>query len=158
MKIRNKKRNIWHPGPGVSRRRFLQISGATAGTAALGLTFAPAALGGPANQKVLVYVFLRGGIDGLSLLPPVDDPDYGHLVDARDRTLVDILDSDPGRRPIPLNNGQRAWAWVSILTAAAWPTFTTTTGSPSCKRPGIHPGPSPAAISTPRKRSNWASR
>ncbi len=106
MKIRNKKRNTWHPGPGVSRRRFLQISGATAGTAALGLTFAPSALGGPANQKVLVYVFLRGGIDGLSLLPPVDGPDYGHLVNARDRTLVDINDSDPGRRPIPLNNGQ----------------------------------------------------
>ena len=106
MKIRNKKRNTWHSGPGVSRRRFLQISGATAGTAALGLTFAPSALGGPANQKVLVYVFLRGGIDGLSLLPPVEGPDYGHLVDARDRTLVDIDDSDTTRRPIPLNNGQ----------------------------------------------------
>lgn len=73
----------------------------------MGLTFAPSALGGTADQKVLVYFFLRGGIDGLSLLPPIDGPDYGHLVDARERTLVNINDSDSSRRPIPLSNGQR---------------------------------------------------
>ena len=106
MKTPGKKRIIRHPGSRLSRRRFLQMSGAAAGTAAMGLTFAPSALGGPANQKVLVYVFLRGGIDGLSLLPPIDGTDYGHYVDARDRTLVDINDSDSTRRPIPLINGQ----------------------------------------------------
>lgn len=107
MKIPPKKRILRHLDPTLSRRRFLQMSGAAAGTAALGLTFTPAALGsGAANRKVLVYVFLRGGIDGLCLLPPIDGDDYGHYRDARDRTFVDINDSDPARRPIPLNNGQ----------------------------------------------------
>jgi uncharacterized protein (DUF1501 family) len=90
----------------LSRRRFLQMSGLAAGTAAMGLTFAPSAMGGSSSRNVLVYVFLRGGIDGLALLPPVSGLDYGHLVDARDRTLVDINDSDASRRPLPLVNGQ----------------------------------------------------
>ena len=106
MKPPMKKRIIRHLEPILSRRRFLQMSSAAAGTAAMGLTFAPPVLGGPADQEVLVYVFLRGGIDGLSLLPPVDEPDYGHYMDARDRTRVDINDSDSARRPIPLDNGQ----------------------------------------------------
>ncbi|MEX0915423.1 MAG: DUF1501 domain-containing protein [Wenzhouxiangellaceae bacterium] len=106
MSIPKKKRIIRHLHPVLSRRRFLQMSGAAAGTAALGLTFAPSALGGAADQKVLIYVFLRGGTDGLSLLPPVNGADYGHYRDARDRTLVDINDSDSNRRPIPLINGQ----------------------------------------------------
>jgi len=101
-----KKRMLKHLNPRLTRRRLLQVSGAAAGTAALGLTFAPSAMGGSTNQKVLVYIFLRGGIDGLSLLPPVDGPDYGYYMDARDRTLVDINDSDVGNRPIPLVNGQ----------------------------------------------------
>jgi len=101
-----KKRLIRHLDPILSRRRFLQMSGAAAGTAALGLTFAPSALGGSADQTVLVYFFLRGGIDGLSLLPPINGPDYGHYATARDRTFIDINDSDSAQRPIPLSNGQ----------------------------------------------------
>ncbi len=88
-----------------NRRRFLQASGFAAGLASMNLTFAPRAFSATARQKTLVYVFLRGGIDGLSLLPPIDGADYGHLVDARDRTLVDINDSDADRRPIQLANG-----------------------------------------------------
>ena len=107
MKTPMKKRIIRHLEPILSRRRFLQMSGAAAGTAAMGLTFAPPVLGGTTDQKVLVYVFLRGGIDGLSLLPPIDGPDYGHYASARDRTFIDINDSDSTRRPIPLSNGQR---------------------------------------------------
>jgi len=106
MKHSRKNRVLRHLDPTLSRRRFLQMSGAAAGSAALGLTFAPSALGGSTNRKVLVYVFLRGGIDGLSLLPPVSGADYGHYVDARDRTLVNINDADSGRRPIPLANGE----------------------------------------------------
>ncbi len=100
------KRILRHLNPGLSRRRFLQISGAAASTAALGLTFAPPSFGGSADQKTLVYIFLRGGMDGLSLLPPVAGADYGYYMDARDRTRIDINDSDPARRPIPLANGQ----------------------------------------------------
>jgi uncharacterized protein (DUF1501 family) len=106
MKTSLKKRILRRRELDLSRRRFLQMSGLAAGTAAMGLTFAPTALGGPANQKVLVYVFLRGGIDGLALLPPIDGPDYGHLVDARDRTLVDINTDNIDERPIWLSNGQ----------------------------------------------------
>ena len=106
MKISLKKRIIQHLETNLARRRFLQMSGLAAGSAAMGLTFAPSALGGSMNRKVLVYVFLRGGIDGLSLLPPIDGLDYGHLVDARDATLVDINASDSARRPIPLSNGE----------------------------------------------------
>ena len=101
-----KKRILRHLNPKFSRRRFLQMSGAAAGTAALGLSFAQPTFGGSAGQKVLVYVFLRCGIDGLSLLPPIAGADYGFYVDARDRTLVDINDSDVANRPIPLVNGQ----------------------------------------------------
>jgi len=107
MNHSTKKRRIRHFGPGVSRRRFLQMSGAAAGSAAMGIGFSPSALGGSPNQKVLVYVFLRGGIDGLSLLPPIDGPDYIHYRDARDRTFIDINDSDTSRVPIDLvNNNQ----------------------------------------------------
>lgn len=106
MKTPVSKRLIRHLDPLLSRRRFLQLSGVAAGTAALGLGFSPPALGGSANQKVLVYVFLRGGMDGLSLLPPVNGADYAHYLDARDEILVDINDPDSTRRPIPLGNGQ----------------------------------------------------
>jgi uncharacterized protein (DUF1501 family) len=88
-----------------NRRRFLQASGIAAGLASMNLTFAPQGLAAPSRQKTLVYVFLRGGIDGLSLLPPIDGADYGHYVDARDRTLIDINSSNAEQRPIPLTNG-----------------------------------------------------
>lgn len=101
-----KKRNLEHLKAVLTRRQFLQVSGAAAGAATMNLTFTPRVFAGSGSQKVIVYLFLRGGIDGLALLPPVAGPDYGHLVDARDRTLVDINDSDPARRPIPLANGQ----------------------------------------------------
>jgi len=101
-----KKQNLEHLKAVLTRRQFLQVSGAAAGAATMNLTFTPRVFAGSGSQKVIVYLFLRGGIDGLALLPPVAGPDYGHLVDARDRTLVDINDSDPARRPIPLVNGQ----------------------------------------------------
>jgi len=92
----------------LSRRDFLKLSGAATGAATMNLSFAPKVFAGGGGQKVLVYVFLRGGIDGLALLPPIDGPDYGHLLDARrpGRTLIDINDSDSSRRPRDLPNGQ----------------------------------------------------
>ena len=35
------------------------------------------------NRETLVVVFLRGGMDGLSLLPPIDGEDRGHYENAR---------------------------------------------------------------------------
>src|SRR6056297_3181892 len=91
----------------LTRRQFLQVSGAAAGAATMNLSFVPRVFAGGSTQKVLVYVFLRGGVDGLAL-PPIDGPDYGHLVDARreGRTRVDINDSEPSRRPLTMPDGQ----------------------------------------------------
>jgi len=62
----------------VNRRFFLKSSG----LAMLGLGFAPrflsramAAQTAP-NRKILVAIFQRGGADGLSMVPPVEDPAY----------------------------------------------------------------------------------
>ncbi|AKS43286.1 DUF1501 domain-containing protein [Wenzhouxiangella marina] len=101
-----KRRSLKEIKAALTRRQFLKLTGATAGAATMNLSFAPRALAGGGGQKVLVYLFLRGGIDGLALLPPINGSDHTHLVDARDRTLVNIDDSDPARRPIPLANGQ----------------------------------------------------
>ena len=103
-----KKRTLEDLKRVLTRRQFLQVSGAAAGAATMNLSFVPRVFAGGSTQKVLVYVFLRGGIDGLALLPPIDGPDYGHLIDARreGRTRVDINDSDPSRRALTMPNGQ----------------------------------------------------
>jgi uncharacterized protein (DUF1501 family) len=63
----------------VSRRVFLK----GAGLAALGVGAAPSGLlervaraSSPSRNKVLVHVFLRGGVDGLCFVAPYGDPDY----------------------------------------------------------------------------------
>lgn len=57
----------------TNRRQFLFASGGAALTAALPLRVAFGALPG---ERRLVLVLLRGGLDGLSALPPLGDPDY----------------------------------------------------------------------------------
>ncbi len=57
-------------------RRTLLRSLALFGVSASGLT---KALAQPASKKTLVVVFLRGGVDGLSMVPPVGDPAYATL-------------------------------------------------------------------------------
>ncbi len=78
----------------VTRRGFLVgCSAAIAGLA--GSRFNPAAFGDPAlNQEIMIAVFLRGGMDGLHLLPPIDGIDRGHYQAARP-TLA-IPTSGPG--------------------------------------------------------------
>ena len=62
----------------IDRRFFLKSSG----LAMLGIGFAPgflsralAARASP-NKKVLIAIFQRGGADGLSMVPPIGDPQY----------------------------------------------------------------------------------
>lgn len=86
----NVKNKIVVPNP--SRRRFFRQSLAVGGAATLGLGFhslaSAQAIGG--RRKTLVYVFLRGGNDGLSLVVPrqtgVLQAPYN---EARDATRVD---------------------------------------------------------------------
>lgn len=93
-------------GPVLSldRRGFLGGAGAALGASALGLGFAPKPAYAANANKTLVYIFLRGGMDGLSLVPPISGVDYNtHYRDARDRTFIDINDSDAIDRPIDLD-------------------------------------------------------
>ena len=76
-----------NPHLGISRRTFLGGLGLAAASLPLGLGFSPTA-GAGTPRRTLVYVFLRGGIDGLSLVVPTNGVDRGHYVDARDRTIV----------------------------------------------------------------------
>ena len=63
----------------LTRRRFLQWAGATGLAAAAPLGTPRVALGlpgDPAAGDALIFVFLRGGMDGLSALVPVAEPQY----------------------------------------------------------------------------------
>ncbi len=73
----------------TSRRGF--ITGCSAAVAAYaGTSFNTLAFGDPAadNQEILVSVFLRGGIDGLNLVPVIGGPDRSHYLSARPQIYV----------------------------------------------------------------------
>ncbi|MDJ0655494.1 MAG: DUF1501 domain-containing protein [Xanthomonadales bacterium] len=77
----------------LPRRRFFADTGAgiAAGAASVGLGFSNrvTAGNGPNIQtKLLVYVFLRGGMDGLSFMVPTSGPDQSAYAQARDRTYI----------------------------------------------------------------------
>lgn len=80
----------------INRRTFL--AGSAAGTVAAlspGLAFAGAK--GGTNDEVLIYVFLRGGIDGLSLYAPGSGhPDRGHYEGLRPSARVRLPTSGQG--------------------------------------------------------------
>ncbi len=73
-----------------TRRGFLTgCSAAIAGLA--GSRFNTVAFGDPLlNQEILVYIFLRGGLDGLSLVPPIAGVDRGHYEAARPTLQVPV--------------------------------------------------------------------
>lgn len=60
----------------LNRRRFLAASAAASGTALLGPRLAFATPDDPTTGDALVVIFLRGGADGLTLVPPFADPGY----------------------------------------------------------------------------------
>ncbi len=69
----------------LRRRAFLQLSGfallagGRASAQRMGPFLPPPAPVPGQGKKVLVVLFLRGGADGLSMVPPVGDPDYPAL-------------------------------------------------------------------------------
>lgn len=73
----------------MNRRNFLKTTGVAAAAAGLAprLSFAS----DPYGDNILVFVFQRGGIDGLSFMAPMDGhPDRGHYTTLRSRgTLLD---------------------------------------------------------------------
>ncbi len=69
----------------ASRREFMVgCSTAIAAMAGSRLNHLVFGVGGNGQQQnVLLYIFLRGGMDGLSLVPPIDGPDRGPYEEAR---------------------------------------------------------------------------
>jgi uncharacterized protein (DUF1501 family) len=88
-------RDTWTHG--LTRRGFLARVGiAGAATLSAPLVTARASFGQPAATGTLVVVFLRGGLDGLSVVVPAADP---HLAQARPRIAV------PPATLLPLDRG-----------------------------------------------------
>ncbi len=63
----------------LTRRELLVSSGAAALAASMPLWLSRAAHGSPAGEPLLALIFLRGGADGLDLVPPVGDPGLERL-------------------------------------------------------------------------------
>ncbi|MCH9646811.1 MAG: DUF1501 domain-containing protein [Deltaproteobacteria bacterium] len=84
----------------TTRRGF--VTGCCAAIAAYsGTRFNTVAFGQPgSNEDILVHVFLRGGLDGLNLIPPIDGADRGHYEFARPDLAVPTTGSDAA---LPLN-------------------------------------------------------
>ena len=79
----------------ASRRDFL-VGCSTAIAAMAGSRLSHLVFGAGGNgqqQNVLVYLFLRGGIDGLSLVSPIDGPDRGPYEGAR--PVLKVASSGP---------------------------------------------------------------
>lgn len=68
----------------VSRRGFMVGCSAAIASFTGGLSFtAFGSAENEPNQEILVVIFLRGGIDGMNLVPPLDGPDRGHYQERR---------------------------------------------------------------------------
>ena len=77
----------------LPRRQFLAGSATGLSAAAVGgvgLGFSQRAKAGVnAQTSLLVYIFLRGGMDGLSFMIPTSGADQTHYFNARQATYVD---------------------------------------------------------------------
>jgi uncharacterized protein (DUF1501 family) len=95
-KLNQARRDLWQR-EGFTRRAFLAGAGKVA-VAALGtqLVTARAGFAQSGGPGTLVVMFLRGGMDGLSVVVPADDP---HLAEARPRLAV------PSSALLPLDRG-----------------------------------------------------
>ncbi|MCR6662127.1 MAG: DUF1501 domain-containing protein [Luteimonas sp.] len=90
----------------LDRREFLKGCCATAAIGAVGptLLFGNAAHAAVNNHDTIVHVFLRGGIDGLNLVPPVSGNDRNHYEEARPNLAIPASGAY-GALPLTLANG-----------------------------------------------------
>ena len=79
-----------------STRRGFCVGCSTAIASLAGSRFNSLAFGGQAgfNDDILLVVFLRGGIDGLNLVPPTTHPDRGHYETYRNDIQVPVSGSN----------------------------------------------------------------
>ena len=79
----------------ISRRGFMVgCSAAIAGLAGSRFNSLAFADAGSGTDEVLVVLFLRGGMDGLTLLPPIGGADRGHYEAARPQLAVPVTGPD----------------------------------------------------------------
>ena len=92
--------------PSLDRREFIKGACATAavGAAGPGLFFSQEAQAAVNTYDTVVLVFLRGGIDGLNLVPPIAGNDRSHYEEARP-TLNVAASGTYGALPLTLANG-----------------------------------------------------
>ncbi len=84
----------------ITRRGFV-VGCSTAIAAMAGSRFNSLAFAAPGDQDTLVVIFLRGGMDGLNLIPPIAGADRGYYEAARPSLQVPV--SGPGAA-IPLDS------------------------------------------------------
>jgi uncharacterized protein (DUF1501 family) len=74
----------------INRRQFLQGCGAAAGISLLPMKglFMPGAFAANTQHPVLVYLFLRGGMDGLHLMPPASGTERVAYESARSNLAI----------------------------------------------------------------------
>ncbi len=74
----------------TTTRRGFMVGCSSAIAALAGSRFSYASFADPdgENRNILLYIFLRGGMDGLSLVPPIDGPDRGFYEQARPELKV----------------------------------------------------------------------
>ncbi|MEM8994286.1 MAG: DUF1501 domain-containing protein [Acidobacteriota bacterium] len=72
-----------------STRRGFLVGCSAAIASYAGSRFNTLSFGDPnENSEMLIVVFLRGGVDGLNLVPPIAGPDRGHYVAARPNLAI----------------------------------------------------------------------
>jgi uncharacterized protein (DUF1501 family) len=73
----------------MTRRGFMVGCSAAIASFTGGLSFtAFSSMAAEPNQEILIVVFLRGGMDGMNLVPPIDGPDRGYYEEKRSRIAV----------------------------------------------------------------------
>lgn len=91
----------------LDRRTFLKTCGCGALAAGLGPAGIRLAFGDPAaSDDILIAVFMRGGCDGLNLVPPVGGNDRAYYEQARPTIQIKLAGADAA---LPLGNSNGRW-------------------------------------------------
>jgi uncharacterized protein (DUF1501 family) len=76
----------------INRRKFLQSTAAL--TALSGVKIARAGSGSASNQPIIIDLFMRGGMDGLNVVPPFSGPNRTFYEDLRQSLSVPLTGSN----------------------------------------------------------------
>ncbi len=110
---------------GLTRRGMIKLAGAAGLAVATTASQARIVYGAPSEtDNILVVLSLRGGMDGLNVVPPIGDPNYArlrpsiHIPEAPSLRLDSMFGLHPAMAPLmPLWNSQK----LAIVHAAGLP-------------------------------------